>query len=94
LPTVQVLIDEQDTLVYKFLEDVVHHHLEHFWTVCEAEEHDQGFNSPLFVQQAAFHPSPSLIQTLLYPQHTSSLVKYFALASVTSLTISGIKGRG
>jgi len=29
-------------------------------------------NNPQFVQKAAFHSSPSLICTLLYPQHMSS----------------------
>ena len=42
-----------------------------------------GLNNPLFVLNAAFHWSPSLIQMLLYPQHTSSLVKYLAPANLS-----------
>lgn len=41
-----------------------------------------GSNRPLGVMNAAFHLSPSLIHTLLYPDCRSSLVKIvgFALA--------------
>ena len=38
----------------------------------------RGSNNPLLVRNAAFHSSPSLIRTLLYPHCTSSLVKYLA----------------
>ncbi|KIJ10925.1 hypothetical protein PAXINDRAFT_36638, partial [Paxillus involutus ATCC 200175] len=34
----------------------------------------RGSNRPRLVRKAAFHSSPSLIRTLLYPQRTSSLV--------------------
>src|SRR5467141_1004857 len=54
----------------------------------------RGSNRPRFVRKAAFHSSPSLILTLLYPHQTSSLVKYFALALDTMLRMSGIRGRG
>jgi hypothetical protein len=37
-----------------------------------------GSNNLRFVLKVAFHSSPSLIQTLLKPHHTSSLVKYLA----------------
>jgi len=37
-----------------------------------------GSNSPRFVRKAAFHSSPSLILTLLYPHRMLSLVKYRA----------------
>ena len=45
-----------------------------------------GSNSPLGVMNAAFHSSPSLIRTLLYPERRSSLVKIvgFALAMRSS----------
>jgi hypothetical protein len=33
-----------------------------------------GLNSPSLVMKAAFHSSPSLILTLLYPHHMSNLV--------------------
>ena len=36
-----------------------------------------GSNNPLFVINAAFHLSPSLMRTLLYPHLMSNLVKYF-----------------
>lgn len=51
-----------------------------------------GSNDPLFVQNVAFHSSPSFIWILLYPQCMSSLVKI-----VTSLRVSinsEINGRG
>src|SRR5713101_5708436 len=35
----------------------------------------QGSNMPWLVLNVAFHSSPSLIRTLLYPQWTSNLVK-------------------
>jgi len=41
-----------------------------------------GLKSPQFVQNAAFHSSPSFIWTLLNPQQTSSLVKYLAPLSL------------
>jgi len=37
-----------------------------------------GLKRPRLVLKAAFHSSPSLIRTLLYPQRTSSFVKYLA----------------
>jgi hypothetical protein len=49
-----------------------------------------GSNNPSGVRKAAFHSSPSLIRTLLYPHHTSNLVN-----SVHPLSLSmvcGIKG--
>jgi len=36
-------VDNHDSLIDEFLEDVVHHHLECCWTISETEEHDQGF---------------------------------------------------
>ena len=51
-----------------------------------------SLKSPLFILKAAFHSSPFLIHMLLYPHHTSSLVKYFAPFSLSM--ISKIKGRG
>ena len=38
----------------------------------------QGLNRPQLVQKATFHLSLGLIQMLLKPQWTSSLVKYLA----------------
>ena len=50
----------------------------------------KGSNKPRLVWKAAFYSSLGLIWTLLKPQQTSSLVKYFALWSCdTSLEISG-----
>ena len=40
-----------------------------------------GSNSPRLVTKAAFHSSPVLIRTLLYPQRISSFVKYLAFLS-------------
>ena len=51
-----------------------------------------GSKSPLFVLNATFHSSPFLICILLYPQRTSSLVKYFVPFNLSM--ISEIKGRG
>jgi len=49
-----------------------------------------GSKSPRFVQNAAFHLSPSFIQTLLKPHRTSSLVKYLApLSLLMSLEMRG-----
>ena len=50
-----------------------------------------GSKSPLFVLKAAFHWSPSLIQTLLYPHQTSNLVNHRVPFSLSSSSI--IKGR-
>jgi len=38
-----VHVGDYDPLISEFLEGVAHHFLEHFWTVHEAKEHDQGF---------------------------------------------------
>ena len=55
----------------------------------------RGLKRPRFVQKVAFHLSPSLICTLLYPQHTSNFMKYyFALESEIQLMISGMRGSG
>ena len=51
-----------------------------------------GSNKPRLVRNAAFHSSPSLIQTLLKPQRTSNLVKYFAPQSFA--INSGMSGSG
>ena len=89
-----VYVDNHDTLIYEFLEDVIHHCLKGRKTVHEAKEHDQGFKQAQFVWKAAFHLSPSLICMLLYPQGMSNFVKIFTLASETLLNMSGIRGRG
>src|SRR5277367_2755679 len=47
-----------------------------------------GSNNPRLVLKAAFHWSPSLIQTLLYPDLRSSLVKYRAPRSWSIRVIS------
>ena len=50
-----------------------------------------GSYSPSGVRKAAFHSSPFLIRTLLYPCQTSSLVKYFESLSLSMiLEILGI----
>ena len=51
-----------------------------------------GSYSPYLVLKAALCWSPSLILTLLYPQHMSNLEKRFA--SLTCEISSGIKGSG
>ena len=35
-----VHVNNHDSLVYEFLEDVIHHHLECLWAVSEAKEHN------------------------------------------------------
>src|SRR5712672_3047798 len=51
-----------------------------------------GSYSPLLVMKAAFHSSPFLMHTLLYPQQTSNLVKSFFI--LTRLISCGIRGNG
>ena len=51
-----------------------------------------GSKSPQLVLNAAFHWSPSRMRTLLYPHHTSSLVKNRAPLSLSSSSL--IKGKG
>ena len=92
-----VHIDCHVSFIDEVLEDVTHHGLEGGQAVGEAEEHDQGFETskrPQFVQKVAFHSSPSLIHTLLYPQCTSSFIKYLALESEIWLIMSGTRGSG
>jgi len=36
-------VNDHNSFVYEFLEDVVHNHLEHCWAISEAEGHDQRF---------------------------------------------------
>jgi len=49
-----------------------------------------SLKSPWFVQNVAFHLSPSFIRTLLNPHWTSSLVKYLApLSLLMSLKMRG-----
>src|SRR5882724_9362718 len=86
-------VHDYHSLIYEFFEYVIHHFLEHFQTVCGTKEHDQRFKQALVHSEGSFHSSPSLIPTLLYSQHTSSLVKYFTLALDILLRMSGIKGR-
>ena len=52
----------------------------------------KGLNMPRLVRKAAFHSSLGLMQTLLKPQQTSSLVKYLAPQSWD--TSSEISERG
>ena len=59
-----------------------------FWKVA-GELHNpknitRGSNSPLFILNAAFHLSPILIRTLLYPHRRSNFMKYLALLSLSS----------
>src|SRR5260370_29931062 len=51
-----------------------------------------GSYDPNGVEKAAFHSSPSLIWTLLYPHLTSNLVKYFCPRNRSSK--SDIVGKG
>ena len=54
----------------------------------------RGSKRPWFIWKAAFHLSPFLIHTLLYPHQMSSFMKYLVLALETLLRMSGIRGRG
>ena len=47
-----VHVDTHDSLINEFLEDVIHHHLEHCWAVSETKEHDQGFKQALVCPEA------------------------------------------
>src|SRR5882724_7218288 len=47
-------VDSHNSLVYEFLEDVIHNHMKAHWTVCEAEEHDQGFKQALVHLEGGF----------------------------------------
>jgi len=38
-----ILVNDHDSFVYEFSEDIIHHHLKCHWAVSEAEEHDQRF---------------------------------------------------
>jgi len=71
-----IQIDADYTFRDQVLEYLVHHSLKGGRTIGETEELTRGLKSPQFVQKAAFHSSPSLMRTLLYPHQTSSLVKY------------------
>src|ERR1700678_3884364 len=51
-----------------------------------------GLKSPQLVLKAAFHSSPFLIRTLLYPHLTSNFIKYLAPFSLSM--ISEINGNG
>src|ERR1700678_3526532 len=51
-----------------------------------------GLKSPRLVLKAAFHSSPFLIRTLLYPHLTSNFIKYLAPFSLSM--ISEINGNG
>ena len=53
-----------------------------------------GSNNPILVLKAAFHWSPSLIRTLLYPHRMSNLVKYLAPEALILFIMSEIRGRG
>jgi len=37
-----IWVDDYNAFCYEVLEDVIHHHLEHGWTVSHTEEHYQG----------------------------------------------------
>lgn len=52
----------------------------------------RGSNRPLEVLKAAFHSSPDLIRTLLYPDLRSSFVKNLAPLSLSIR--SGMSGKG
>ena len=52
-----------------------------------------GSNSSILVLKAAFHWSPSLIRTLLYPHHMSNLVKYLAPEALILSIMSEIKDK-
>ena len=51
-----------------------------------------GLNRPLFVMNAAFHSSPSLMQTLLYPHQMSNFV--YREHPLNLSMSSRIRGRG
>ena len=58
-----IQVDTYHALHNQVLEDVIHHHLEGRKRVGQSKEHYQWFEQ--FVQKAAFHSSPSFMQTLL-----------------------------
>lgn len=62
------------------------------WELVNLKNMTVGSNSPLFILKAAFHSSPSLILTLLYPHRTSNFEKIFAPFSLS--INSGINGSG
>src|SRR5882724_11500777 len=47
-------VDGHNSLIYEFLEDVVHNCLKGHGTVHEAEEHDQGFKQALVCLERSF----------------------------------------
>ena len=62
-----------------------------FWNVAGALHRPKnmtvGSNNPLGVINAAFHSSPSLMRTLLYPARTSSLVNIVAPYSRSMMSL-------
>ena len=60
-----IQVDTYHTLHDQVLEDVVYHHLEGQRGVDQSKEHYQWFEQSLFMRKAAFHSSPSFMQTLL-----------------------------
>jgi hypothetical protein len=87
-----VHINRQPTFQQFGREDGVHHHLEGGGGVCQSEEHNSRFEEALLVMNAAFHSSPGLMHTLLYPHRTSNFENKDA--PFTLLISSGINGRG
>ena len=47
-------VDSHNSLIYEFLEDVIHHCLKGHGTVHEAKEHDQGFKQALVNLEGGF----------------------------------------
>ena len=82
-------IDYHD-IIY-ICKDFVYYSLKYGWGVTEAKIHHQQFiHAPLKHIKVAFHSSPSLIHTLLYPHLRSTLVNSLASLSLSmSWEISG-----
>ena len=89
-----VHVDCHISFINEVLEDVIHHGWKVARLLVRPKNMTRGLKRPKFVWKVAFHSSPSLIHTLLYPQCTSSFIKYLALESEIQLIMSGMRGSG
>jgi hypothetical protein len=71
-------MNQDSPLCDEIPEYLVYHGLEGGRAVGETKIHDQWPKETCLVWNAACYLLPSRIWTLLYPQHTLSLVKYHA----------------
>jgi len=79
-----ILVNDYESLVYEFLEEVIHHCLEYDERFEQDSIHLKG-HLPLVSL-----PNPYIVVSPLDIQHG----EYFALASDMLLRMSGIRGRG